>query len=78
RTFNRKINGVIKMGEKFTGDMTLSEVAGTSPKARDIIEKYFGRACFDCPSFTDEPLFIGARMHAIDLDKMLSELNSTG
>ena len=55
--------------------MTMKETAEASPEARKVIEKYFGKDCFTCPSFPAEPLFMGARMHAVDLEKVLEELN---
>ena len=66
-----------KMGDKFTEDMTMAETAKVSPEARKVIEKYFGKDCFSCPSFSVEPLFMGARMHAVDLEQLLKELNSS-
>lgn len=65
------------MEDKFTEDMIMAEVAETSPDAKKVIEKYFGKCCFSCPSFSVEPLFMGARMHAIDLEQLLKELNSS-
>ncbi|MBW7998110.1 MAG: DUF1858 domain-containing protein [Candidatus Glassbacteria bacterium] len=63
------------MARQFTESMTLAEVAKTSPRARKIVEKYFGKDCFSCPSFSGEPLFMGARMHAVELETVLKELN---
>ncbi|HUU30141.1 MAG TPA: disulfide oxidoreductase [archaeon] len=65
------------MVEKFTEEMTIFEAAEANPEARGVVEKYFGKACFQCPSFYGEPLFLGARMHAVDLEKLLKDLNST-
>lgn len=65
------------MGNKFTEDMTMAETAKASPQARKVIEKHFGKGCFTCPSFSAEPLFMGARMHAVDLEQLLKELNGT-
>ncbi len=66
------------MAKKFTEKMTLQEIASANPKAAKVIEKYFGEDCFRCPSFIVEPLFMGARMHAVDLELLLEELNATG
>ena len=66
------------IADKFTEDMTMAEIAGVSLEASKLIEKYFGKDCFSCPSFPVEPLFMGARMHAVDLEQLLKELNSTG
>ncbi len=63
------------MSEKFHSRMTLSEAANDGPPARRIIDKYFGRKCYECPSFKGEPLFMSARMHAVDLEQVLRELN---
>lgn len=66
-----------KMGNKFTEKMTMAETAKVGPEARKVIEKHFGKDCFSCPSFSVEPLFMGARMHAVELNKLLKDLNST-
>ena len=65
------------MVKKITEKMTLQEVASANPRAAKVIEKYFGKDCFRCPSFMVEPLFMGARMHAVDLEHLLEELNAT-
>jgi len=65
------------MARTFTEEMTLQQVAAAKPEAAKVIEKYFGKDCFRCPSFTVEPLFMGARMHAVDLELLLEELNAT-
>lgn len=65
------------MTVKFNEEMNMAEVARSSPRARKVIEKYFGKDCFSCPGFPVEPLFMGARMHAVDLDQLLRELNET-
>ena len=66
------------MAQRYSESMTLAEVVRTGPKARKIVEKYFGKDCFTCPGFNEEPLFMGARMHALDLDVILKELNKIG
>ena len=66
------------MAQQYTEEMTLADVARSGPKARKIVEKHFGKDCFKCPSFNGEPLFMGARMHAVDLQVILGELNGTG
>ncbi|MEA2064193.1 MAG: disulfide oxidoreductase [Gemmatimonadota bacterium] len=65
------------MQKKITQEMTLQQVAQTSPRASKVIEKYFGKGCFGCPSFAVEPLFMGARQHSVDIDVLLDELNAT-
>jgi hypothetical protein len=66
------------MAQQFKQEMTLAEVAKSGPEAKKVIEKHFGKDCFKCPSFSGEPLFMGARMHAVNLDVILGELNGTG
>ena len=66
------------MAQPYTETMTLAEVARTGPAARKIVEKHFGKNCFTCPGFSSEPLFMGARMHAVNLESILGELNKTG
>ena len=62
---------------KFDEYTTVRDAAMSNPGARKVIEKYFGKDCFQCPSFSGEPLFMGARMHALDLESLLGELNAT-
>jgi len=64
------------MKTQFDEYTTIRDAAMSSPAARGVIEKYFGKDCFQCPSFPGEPLFMGARMHAVDLELLLSELNT--
>ncbi len=63
------------MNVEFHEEMTLAAAARANPKARQVIEKHFGKACFSCPGFSAEPLFMGARMHAVDIDQLLKDLN---
>lgn len=64
------------MKKQFDEYTTVRDAAMASAASRKVIEKYFGKECFQCPSFPGEPLFMGARMHAVDLENLLSELNS--
>ena len=61
---------------EYTQDMTMKEVARSSKAAAKVIEKHFGKDCFKCPSFEVEPLFMGARQHAVDLEVLLTDLNA--
>ena len=65
------------MAVNFHEEMKMAEVARASARARKVIEKHFGKDCFSCPGFPAEPLFMGARMHAVNLDDLLKELNET-
>jgi len=64
------------MKKQFDEYTTVRDAAMANPASRKVIEKYFGKDCFQCPSFSGEPLFMGARMHALDMELLLSELNS--
>ena len=37
--------------------------------------KYFGKGCFDCPSFGTEDINLACMMHNTDVDKFVKELN---
>lgn len=65
------------MKTRFDEYTTIRDAAMANPGARKVIEKYFGKECFKCPSFPGEPLFMGARMHALDIENLLEELNAT-
>ena len=59
----------------FTKDMSLMEALQAHPKAKDIFKEH-AMACLSCMGAMAETIESGARMHGIDLDTLLDELNN--
>ena len=59
---------------KITKDMSLGETAQRYPETAEVFGKY-NLHCFGCPMATMETIEQGALAHAIDLEKLLAELN---
>lgn len=55
-------------------DMPIIEVLRTQPAARDIFLKH-GMGCIGCLGSTRETVETAARMHGIDVDGLIRELN---
>ncbi|HDO19430.1 MAG TPA: DUF1858 domain-containing protein [Thermoplasmatales archaeon] len=58
---------------KITKDMTIAD-ALKYPNVAKVLSKY-GIGCFMCPMMSLEKIEDIARVHGIDLDKLLEELN---
>ena len=58
-----------------TKDSIIGEVIKDNPKAKAVIEKYFGGGCFSCPGINMESISFGATMHNLDPEKIIKELN---
>ncbi len=54
--------------------MTISEVAKKYPKTAFVFMDY-GLHCIGCPAAPDETLEEAAKVHQIDLEKLLADLN---
>ena len=59
----------------FDKNMSIMDALQIHPKARDIFKKH-GMACLSCMGAIQESIEAGARMHGIDLDLLLTELES--
>lgn len=60
---------------KITKDTTIAE-ALKYPGVADVLTRY-GVACFGCPMMSLERIEDIVRVHGIDIDKLLKELNDT-
>lgn len=60
---------------KITKDMGLLEIVQTYPQTIEIFQKY-GLGCIGCAAARFENLEAGAKVHGIDIDKMVEDLNS--
>lgn len=61
---------------KIDKEMNIGEILDKYPETHEIFQKYFGQGCFHCPASRMETIFFGARMHNIDADKIIQELNA--
>ena len=59
-----------------TKDTPMTEVLLSIPKAREIFTKY-GMGCIGCPFAMRETLADGAKVHGIDVEKLVEELNAS-
>lgn len=60
---------------KITKDMGLIEIVQQFPETIEIFQKY-GLGCIGCAAARFENLEAGAKVHGIDVDKMVEDLNS--
>ncbi|WP_227766913.1 DUF1858 domain-containing protein [Zhaonella formicivorans] len=55
-------------------EMSLLELLQAYPQSREILEKH-GMACLRCMGAADETIENGARMHGINVEALLADLN---
>ena len=60
---------------KITKDMGLIEIIQNYPETMEVFQK-FGFGCMGCAAARFENLEAGAKVHGIDPDKMVEELNA--
>lgn len=60
---------------KITKDMGLIEIVQQYPQTIEIFQKY-GLGCIGCAAARFENLEAGAKVHGIDPDKMVEDLNA--
>ncbi len=60
---------------KITKDMGLIEIVQQYPQTIEVFQKY-GLGCLGCAAARFENLEAGAKVHGIDVDKMVEDLNS--
>ena len=64
----------MKKASKITKEMTIGEVVQKHPKATFVFIDY-GLHCIGCPSAVAETVEEAAKVHQIDLKKLLRDLN---
>lgn len=64
----------MKKTERITKDMTLAEVAQKCPETALVFLKH-GFSCLGCPAVPNETIEEAARVHDLDLNNLLEELN---
>lgn len=58
-----------------TREMSIYDTLQKHPESREIFRKH-GMHCLDCMGSVAESIEAGARMHGINLEELLKELNS--
>jgi len=53
----------------------IGEVIASYPTSREVFRKHFGDGCFDCPGQSYESIDMACRMHGVDPDSFLREVN---
>lgn len=62
------------MTAKITKEMTIEEVMAQYPKTSSVFLKY-GFHCVGCPAARFENIEKGARIHGVNVDDIIKELN---
>ncbi len=57
-----------------TKDTPINEVLRQCPAAREVFVRH-GMGCIGCMAAADETVAGGARMHEVDVEKLIAELN---
>ncbi len=60
---------------KITKDMGLLEIVQSYPETIEVFQKY-GLGCIGCAAARFENLEAGAKVHGIDIEKMVEDLNA--
>ena len=61
--------------EKITKDMGLIEIVQQYPETVEVFQKY-GLGCLGCAAARFENLEAGAKVHGIDIESMVNDLNA--
>ena len=60
---------------KVTKDMGIMEIIQANPNAIEVFQKY-GLGCIGCAAARFENLEAGAKVHGIDVDAMVNDINA--
>lgn len=63
------------MSEKVTKEMGIMEIVQNYPQALEVFAKY-GLGCIGCAAARFENLEAGAKVHGVDPDEMVAEINA--
>ncbi|PIP71561.1 MAG: hypothetical protein COW89_11310 [Nitrospinae bacterium CG22_combo_CG10-13_8_21_14_all_47_10] len=66
----------IKRGEMCAADTRVGSLIVTYPTTKKVFEAHYGESCFSCPGQVFETVEQTASMHNVDLQMILSEINS--
>lgn len=62
------------MAEKITKEMSIIEIVQKHPEALPVFAKY-GLGCIGCAAARFENLEAGAKVHGVDPEQMVAEIN---
>lgn len=63
------------MAEKITKEMGILEIVQKYPQSLEVFAKY-GLGCIGCAAARFENLEAGAKVHGVDPDQMVEEINA--
>lgn len=63
------------MSEKVTKEMGILEIVQKYPQSLEVFAKY-GLGCIGCAAARFENLEAGAKVHGVDPDEMVAEINA--
>ncbi len=63
--------------EKVTKEMSIVEIVQNHPKSLEVFAKY-GMGCIGCAAARFETLEAGAKVHGVDPQVMVDEINALG
>lgn len=63
------------MAEKINKEMGIIEIVQTYPQVIEVFQKY-GMGCIGCAAAHFENLEAGAKVHGIDVDAMVDDMNA--
>ena len=63
------------MAEEITKEMSIIEIIQKCPQAGEVFAKY-GLGCIGCAAARFENLEAGARVHGVDPNQMVAEINA--
>ena len=63
-------------GAQVDSEQLIGEVIENYPNSRPVFEKHFGSGCFDCPGQAYESLDMACRMHGVEPEEFIVELNA--
>lgn len=64
-----------KIMAKITKEMSIIEIVQNYPESLEVFAKY-GLGCIGCAAARFENLEAGAKVHGVDPDKMVEEINA--
>ena len=71
----QKIKGVRSMEKMVTKEMGILDIAQQYPESIEVFAKY-GLGCIGCAAARFENLEAGAKVHGVDPDQMVAEINA--
>lgn len=70
----RQAQGNLEQGRRITKEMAIAEAVKKYPKTTFVFMDY-GLHCLGCPMASAETIEQAAKLHQLDLDKLLKDLN---